>query len=1590
MKKNLDKLIKEISKVLESNDYKLTATEKGNLVQLIESNEYNIKEIINILINFCVDLIDVDNSQEILELCNEYTLSLSFRHTTSKKFTASEKRLVKIISKIISRINKYEYQNNVNVLTGKTKLDIRDNYQEEEYIRFKRIFKEKLIFTMIQFNREITGYNTLDHITGVHTLAMHLAKQLQKKGQPIELGMISGAALGHDIGKYGCAGPDLRRVPYVHYYYTDLWFRDNNLTHMGHIATNHSTWDLEIENLSLESLILIYCDFRVKNVKGHNGFEMMIMDLSQSFETILNMLDNVDEAKERRYRKVYSKLLDFENFMKDIGVNPNLGENSFETPEKHYDLMQGHEIVENIKHLAIGHNIELMHRLRSIDSLSTILSTVKNETPENIRTYFDVFEEYSTYFTKPQKKLTLDFCYEFLTHKEIDIRNHAAIIMAKLIAYYDEEYRKETPHDVVRDETDKSDELLELYINKILYPELNVSDKHKEYLSYGLKILIESLFTHPHLHNKAFDDFDRILIKYYENIEDFSFATQFNLILTVKYIKTINLESKAFKAMFDFIKRMVIHPDYDVRVATLERVRFLIPKMKEGSNFNIYIIDHLEKMELSEGVAENYLKYQIAKVLNLDMNFVDAYKNSTIKNSDDISKIYLDNLKSATAWVVKKVNIEVLSAESDENVNHYLHTALHLCNLLKVSANENVRNLAGSSLVKIIPKLKYDARNDVVIELLRALEIQDFNITKYIPKYLGQVMLYLPPQELDELIDDFITRMKISGTTLGTLILDTVSISLQNYHIYKKLFNEDLDVYSKRKEQLIKVLLIGCRSYKVKIKQAAFADIGEYIFASKIDLQEKYIIFTMLAKKMLVDISEDDIDPLLFLNKASSLINVYRFVSDYAFLYGEINLKEPTKVAFFPGSFDPFTLGHKKIVRQIRDLGYEVYLAIDEYSWSKNTQPHEVRKLIAKLSTACELNVHLFPSGVQVNISNNEDIKELKETFKNKEVYLVVGSDVILNASSYKNPDNEIFNINHIILERNKANRTDNIDSALKKKLKLFKTDILEFELPDKYLEISSTRIRESIDADKDFSDLIDSSAQRYIYKNNLYRKESVLKKLITTKNIGVEIVRMDKSILQKLRQQFPEVSFRKISKLTDSQNPRVLYLENIENKEIIGFTVFHWIRQDSLYQMFNEEDVTQYFRSESTGRIIAIDSLLSKQLESEIDLEQVLLSQTISFAISRDYNYCIYKPIEQSLHTESIEQCLIRQGFRSEIGNGIFSVSLNEPIALFFDLLRLLKEPFVSDVEVLLSIKENRRKLQMALTNLYPGQLVLPLDSAMIHHSLVKKICEVNNVSTLPSNPRVLGEAMCVPFGSILESEMIPNTVTKSVHTDKIFKNDGKDYYIGPYPNYMSLDNQIKMIKSFDRKVILVDDLLHKGYRFKSLDPIINTYGIEVERIVVGLLSGRGMELMNRQNRKVEYIHFIPNMKLWFNESDLYPFIGGHTVEREVNSTVNILKSTNFVLPYNYPKFIKNTSHTHIAHLSEVSIGNALDIIKALEKSYQQNYNKALSVSLLRDVFKSPRIPDRGENINYDMSKKPSFYLENDLILLRKISREV
>ena len=100
------------------------------------------------------------------------------------------------------------------------------------------------------------------------------------------------------------------------------------------------------------------------------------------------------------------------------------------------------------------------------------------------------------------------------------------------------------------------------------------------------------------------------------------------------------------------------------------------------------------------------------------------------------------------------MNIRLLKDFARSGRSPILHIATHLANLIKVSDRVTVRHNAGNALLKIAPLLSVDQRNEVAVELCRGLELGRRSLRSTSPTICGRFALWLPPEELDEIIVD--------------------------------------------------------------------------------------------------------------------------------------------------------------------------------------------------------------------------------------------------------------------------------------------------------------------------------------------------------------------------------------------------------------------------------------------------------------------------------------------------------------------------------------------------------------------------------------------------------------------------------------------------------------------------------------------------------------------------------------------------------------------------------------------------------------------------------------------------------------------
>ena len=313
------------------------------------------------------------------------------------------------------------------------------------------------------------------------------------------------------------------------------------------------------------------------------------------------------------------------------------------------------------------------------------------------------------------------------------------------------------------------------------------------------------------------------------------------------------------------------------------------------------------------------------------------------------------------------------------------------------------------------------------------------------------------------------------------------------------------------------------------------------------------------------------------------------------------------------------------------------------------------------------------------------------------------------------------------------------------------------------------------------------------------------------------------------------------------------------------------------------------------------------------------------------------------------------------------------------------IKAPLSPSPRVQAAIAEAHRRLQSMLTRLQPGSLVLSLSAGVIYHRLLQRITRCNSVPAEPTTPRVLGPDICVPYGKLLRGVAVPNTVTKTLRTDKVYEPDLSAYSIEAYPGYSPLPDQVRTIRAFDRPVILVDDMLHDGKRIRRLAPLLEQTHTRVDQVLVGYLTGMGRDLMDQLGYPVDSIYYLPNLRRWFVESTLYPFIGGDTVRRTGLLPGGLQPSVNRILPYASPE-LPDVDSRAVWQLSLCCLENARDILLALEAEYRNLYARNLTLARLGEAVILPLCPDKGGCIAYDASRAASACLEGDIEVLKRM----
>lgn len=1439
-----------------------------------------------------------------------------------------------------------------------------------EYAEFLKKVKEEGYILLLHITRECKDFDPLAHIAGVHHVAVHIARQMQLCGIPADLALVSGAALSHDIGKFGCRHDDAKRLPYLHYFFTDQWLRRMNLPHIAHIAANHSTWDLEYENLPAESLILIYADFRVRGVKVNGVEHMRIDSLQQAGEAILSKLFNVDAVKHRRYRLVYQKLSDFESYLVSKGVNPDPLSEAL-LPVRHEDaaLLSNGEAVEAFQRMAIAYNLLLMESMSAQESFERLLERARSEKNlGSIRTYLNLFEEYFAYMTRSHKLQTLSFLYELLMHHERDVRRQAGQLMGRILANSGLQYRKELPEHApetaiaptLSEMLDECVDLWKSFLKLLIEPDQKIERKHSLRIQNSLKVVIGSLLT-----DCKKTDVRLYLCPFLDWVRNPP-ADRFALCDSITHIPAAYYTRDELMLLSQFINPLLHAGNSREQICALRALEYLAEnRLEDAADIERNIF---QTVQYADSTAE-YLGTQLRQALKMDRP-----EQPNVR----ISELYLDNLKTTVHWIVKTANIDRLAAVARKNPSEAYHVATHFGNLLLISEHLPVREHAGQALVLIADLLTVEEINEVVIDLCLGLESGQAEYSRYVSPCLAELISRLPIGQTDEtvsLLESYVCSDNVQAACAALAAFGALLVRLEMNEEEVKPDSSRLRVH------IVGVMMAGLAHFEPEVHRTALMIFCRDVFGEqRIRLARRCSLFKKVCKKLLTVVSEQRGSEITFFNTAAMLNHLYRMIIECEVDIGPFAFPFPKAVAFFPGTFDPFSNGHKQIVTEILNRGFEVYLAIDEFSWSKRTQPKLLRRQIALMSVADSADVFLFPDDIPINIANPDDLSRLKSLFPGNEIYLVAGSDVIENASAYADPDlpGGAGYFNHILFKRSSGETPSNKKTAVDR----LRGRVIELTLPEYFESVSSSRIREYIDRSLEITSMVNPIAEAFIRQRGLYLRTPQYKRLLRPEEQTYTVLKSADDAAVMLVSALPKAFARRMLDVLRKGNGLAALMIN-EGGAAASAGIFGCsVSVADMLTVLGSVKRAEFVRKIVSGKILVVEEIFCEESGAVSELVNELLTASLG----NDHTYAVYcrKPGDEML-TAALKGC----GFVPAGSDDVLLVDMRAPVAVTLDVFMMLKEPYASDPEIVSCIQRTRKRLLTALCETFPGELVLSFELTRINNTLIRKVQAYNGVLGLPEKPRRLGPYMCVPYGKILSDVIAPNTVTKTLHVEKVFAPDSRHFTIEEAQDYSPIKNQLSAIHSFNRPILLVDDLLHNGYRLEKLDPLFKEEKLEIKKILVGILSGRGKDLMDIQGRSVDTVYWIPNLKYWFTESLLLPFIGGDSVRREEENGASTLPSINLILPYKSPNYLREVSAKRKRMLSMTALTNAYAIMQTIEKRHKALFRRSLTLSRLGEALLLPRLPDRGSVIKYDGSVPASAYIRDDIVWMRRLSED-
>jgi len=191
------------------------------------------------------------------------------------------------------------------------------------------------------------------------------------------------------------------------------------------------------------------------------------------------------------------------------------------------------------------------------------------------------------------------------------------------------------------------------------------------------------------------------------------------------------------------------------------------------------------------------------------------------------------------------------------------------------------------------------------------------------------------------------------------------------------------------------------------------------------------------------------------------------------------------RLGILGGTFDPIHLGHLILAEQMKeglDLKKVIFVPSANPPHKKNSLLSSAKDRLMMAKIAIKDNPDFILSDLELKREGEsytiDTLNEFKKLYPSSEIFLLLGSDVLDEIESWKEPDKIFKEVKVVIALRPGFDKIDRKNKFAKRSL----------SVPINGLNISSTQIRKKVKAGNSIRYLVPPGIEEFIRAKNLYR----------------------------------------------------------------------------------------------------------------------------------------------------------------------------------------------------------------------------------------------------------------------------------------------------------------------------------------------------------------------------------------------------------------------------------------------------------------------------------------------------------------------